>query len=100
VLWKNFLALTVMLSFSAPALLRVYGLSVCAIFRVGLKVVVLTRWVVVSHRCVMCRAEAHQLYARKPIFDAMGVQLVAVLNEYMDAEVSHWLLFPTSGDIK
>ncbi|CAM6081559.1 unnamed protein product [Calypogeia fissa] len=37
--------------------------------------------------CVMCRAEAHQLYARKPIFDAMGVQLVAVLNEYIDAEV-------------
>ncbi|XP_024541399.1 uncharacterized protein LOC9656287 isoform X2 [Selaginella moellendorffii] len=37
--------------------------------------------------CVMCRAEAHQLYARKPIFDAMGVHLVAVLGEYMEAEV-------------
>ena len=38
-------------------------------------------------RCVMCRAEAHQLYARKPIFDAMGVQLVVCLNEHNDAEV-------------
>lgn len=37
--------------------------------------------------CVMCRAEAHQLYARKPIFDAMGIQLVVVLNEHIDAEV-------------
>ncbi|KAG0615394.1 hypothetical protein M758_5G037900 [Ceratodon purpureus] len=37
--------------------------------------------------CVMCRAEAHQLYSRKPIFDAMGIQLVACLNEYIDAEV-------------
>lgn len=35
----------------------------------------------------MCRAEAHQLYARKPIFDAMGIQLVVVLNEHIDAEV-------------
>lgn len=42
-------------------------------------------------RCVMCRAEAHQLYARKPIFDAMGIQLVAVLNEHIDSEVkSFW----------
>jgi hypothetical protein len=38
-------------------------------------------------RCVMCRAEAHQLYARKPIFDAMGIQLVVCLNEHIDAEV-------------
>jgi hypothetical protein len=37
--------------------------------------------------CVMCRAEAHQLYARKPIFDAMGIQLVVCLNEHIDAEV-------------
>ncbi|XP_024375270.1 uncharacterized protein [Physcomitrium patens] len=37
--------------------------------------------------CVMCRAEAHQLYSRKPIFDAMGVQLVLVLHEHIDAEV-------------
>lgn len=44
--------------------------------------------------CVMCRAEAHQLYSRKPIFDAMGVQLVAVLNELIDAEVkSFWPRF-------
>jgi hypothetical protein len=35
----------------------------------------------------MCRAEAHQLYARKPIFDAMGIQLVVCLNEHIDAEV-------------
>ena len=38
-------------------------------------------------RCVMCRAEAHQLYSRKPIFDALGIQLVAVINEHIDAEV-------------
>lgn len=38
-------------------------------------------------RCVMCRAEAHQLYSRKPIFDAMGIQLMAVINEHIDAEV-------------
>ncbi|CAN0923490.1 Peroxiredoxin-like 2A [Linum grandiflorum] len=37
--------------------------------------------------CIMCRAEAHQLYARKPIFDAMGVQLFAVLHEYIESEV-------------
>eukprot|EP00249_Psilotum_nudum_P011137 c22984_g3_i2 orf=148-1458(+) len=37
--------------------------------------------------CVMCRAEAHQLYARKPIFDALGVQLVAVLHELIEEEV-------------
>ncbi|CAK9268961.1 unnamed protein product [Sphagnum jensenii] len=37
--------------------------------------------------CVMCRGEAHQLYARKPIFDAMGVQLVVVLNENIESEV-------------
>jgi len=27
------------------------------------------------------------LYARKPIFDAMGIQLVVCLNEHIDAEV-------------
>lgn len=44
--------------------------------------------------CVMCRAEAHQLYSRKPIFDALGVQLVAVLNEQIDSEVrSFWPRF-------
>ncbi|CAM6017906.1 unnamed protein product [Sphagnum balticum] len=37
--------------------------------------------------CVMCRAEAHQLYARKPIFDGMGIQLVVCVNEHIDAEV-------------
>jgi hypothetical protein len=37
--------------------------------------------------CVVSRAEAHQLYARKPKFDARGVQLVAALNEYIDPEV-------------
>ncbi|CAM6026350.1 unnamed protein product [Sphagnum balticum] len=37
--------------------------------------------------CIMCRGEAHQLYARKPIFDAMGVQLVVVLNEHIESEV-------------
>ncbi|XP_060669066.1 uncharacterized protein LOC107429117 isoform X1 [Ziziphus jujuba] len=37
--------------------------------------------------CIMCRAEAHQLYAKKPIFDALGVQLIAVLHENIDSEV-------------
>ncbi|KAJ7554293.1 hypothetical protein O6H91_06G134000 [Diphasiastrum complanatum] len=37
--------------------------------------------------CVMCRAEAHQLYARKALFDSMGIQLIAVLNEFIEAEV-------------
>lgn len=36
----------------------------------------------------MCRAEAHKLYARKPIFDALGIQLYAVLHENIEAEVS------------
>lgn len=35
----------------------------------------------------MCRAEAHQLYAKKPIFDALGVQLFAVLHEHIEPEV-------------
>lgn len=37
--------------------------------------------------CIMCRAEAHQLYSRKPIFDAMGFQLIAVLHEQIEPEV-------------
>ncbi|XP_039141792.1 uncharacterized protein LOC120279025 [Dioscorea cayenensis subsp. rotundata] len=37
--------------------------------------------------CIMCRAEAHQLYARKPIFDVLGVQLIAVLHEQIESEV-------------
>ncbi|XP_077222654.1 uncharacterized protein LOC143856345 [Tasmannia lanceolata] len=37
--------------------------------------------------CIMCRAEAHQLYARKPIFDALGFQLIAVIHEQIDSEV-------------
>ncbi|KAL8533545.1 hypothetical protein ACS0TY_009805 [Phlomoides rotata] len=37
--------------------------------------------------CIMCRAEAHQLYAKKPIFDALGIQLIAVLHEHIEAEV-------------
>ncbi|GMN42086.1 hypothetical protein TIFTF001_011298 [Ficus carica] len=37
--------------------------------------------------CIMCRAEAHQLYAKKPIFDALGVQLYAVLHEHIESEV-------------
>lgn len=35
----------------------------------------------------MCRAEAHQLYARKPVFDALGFQLIAVLHEQIEQEV-------------
>ncbi|KAL2349084.1 hypothetical protein Fmac_003084 [Flemingia macrophylla] len=37
--------------------------------------------------CIMCRAEAHQLYSRKAIFDALGVQLFAVLHEQIESEV-------------
>ncbi|TKY69491.1 PRX-like2 domain-containing protein [Spatholobus suberectus] len=37
--------------------------------------------------CIMCRAEAHQLYSRKPLFDALGVQLFAVLHEQIESEV-------------
>uniref|UniRef100_A0A6V7QX73 Peroxiredoxin-like 2A n=1 Tax=Ananas comosus var. bracteatus TaxID=296719 RepID=A0A6V7QX73_ANACO len=37
--------------------------------------------------CIMCRAEAHQLYARKPVFDALGFQLIAVLHEQIEQEV-------------
>ncbi|KAJ1412071.1 Thioredoxin-like superfamily [Sesbania bispinosa] len=37
--------------------------------------------------CIMCRAEAHQLYSRKPLFDALGVQLYAVLHEDIESEV-------------
>lgn len=40
----------------------------------------------------MCRAEAHKLYARKPIFDALGIQLYAVLHEHIEAEVCSELL--------
>lgn len=35
----------------------------------------------------MCRAEAHQLYSKKPIFDALGIQLFAVLHEHIESEV-------------
>ncbi|XVE91694.1 hypothetical protein REPUB_Repub01dG0032700 [Reevesia pubescens] len=37
--------------------------------------------------CIMCRAEAYQLYAKKPIFDALGVQIFAVLHEHIESEV-------------
>ncbi|KAF2312762.1 hypothetical protein GH714_039938 [Hevea brasiliensis] len=37
--------------------------------------------------CIMCRAEAHQLYTKKPIFDALGIKLIAVLHEYIESEV-------------
>ncbi|KAG9133521.1 hypothetical protein Leryth_019446 [Lithospermum erythrorhizon] len=37
--------------------------------------------------CIMCRAEAHQLYSKKPLFDALGVQLIAVLHECIESEV-------------
>lgn len=40
--------------------------------------------------CIMCRAEAHQLYSRKPIFDALGFQLVAVLHEEIEPEVKEF----------
>ncbi|XP_031481726.1 uncharacterized protein LOC116251539 isoform X1 [Nymphaea colorata] len=37
--------------------------------------------------CIMCRAQAHQFYSRKPVFDAMGVQLIAVLHQQIESEV-------------
>ncbi|XP_020966942.1 uncharacterized protein LOC107629176 isoform X4 [Arachis ipaensis] len=37
--------------------------------------------------CIMCRAEAHKLFSQKPIFDALGVQLFAVLHEHIEAEI-------------
>ncbi|KAK8916532.1 hypothetical protein KSP39_PZI023078 [Platanthera zijinensis] len=40
--------------------------------------------------CIMCRAEAHQLYSRKPIFDALGFQLVAVFHEQIESEVKEF----------
>ncbi|PKA55833.1 Thioredoxin-like protein AAED1, chloroplastic [Apostasia shenzhenica] len=40
--------------------------------------------------CIMCRAEAHQLYSRKPMFDALGFQLIAVLHEQLESEVKEF----------
>ncbi|XP_071717345.1 uncharacterized protein [Rutidosis leptorrhynchoides] len=37
--------------------------------------------------CIMCRAEAHKLYSKKPIFDALGINLFAVLHEQIESEV-------------
>ncbi|XP_031121718.1 uncharacterized protein LOC116024847 [Ipomoea triloba] len=37
--------------------------------------------------CIMCRAEAHQLYSKKPIFDSLGIKLIAVIHEYIESEV-------------
>lgn len=36
----------------------------------------------------MCRAEAHKLYSKKPIFDSLGINLFAVLHEHIESEVS------------
>ncbi|MQM22727.1 hypothetical protein Taro_055784 [Colocasia esculenta] len=40
--------------------------------------------------CIMCRAEAHQLYTRKPIFEALGFQMIAVLHEHIESEVTYF----------
>lgn len=45
----------------------------------------------------MCRAEAHQLYSRKPIFDALGFQLVSVLHEQIDSEVIFIMIISLSS---
>ncbi|KAK7309924.1 hypothetical protein RJT34_07055 [Clitoria ternatea] len=37
--------------------------------------------------CIMCRAEAHQVYSRKAMFDALGVQLFTILHEHIESEV-------------
>lgn len=50
------------------------------------------------NRCIMCRAEAHQLYAKKPIFDALGVQLYAVLHEHIESEVFATILLTLSNN--
>lgn len=44
----------------------------------------------------MCRAEAHQIYARKPIFDALGFQLFAVIHEHIESEVFMKILDPST----
>ncbi|XP_031481730.1 uncharacterized protein LOC116251539 isoform X5 [Nymphaea colorata] len=46
-----------------------------------------TNWNGSELRCIMCRAQAHQFYSRKPVFDAMGVQLIAVLHQQIESEV-------------
>ncbi|KAJ8760569.1 hypothetical protein K2173_015236 [Erythroxylum novogranatense] len=47
--------------------------------------------------CIMCRAEAHQLYAKKPIFDGLGVRLYAVLHENIESEVRNMEFFKALG---
>ncbi|WOH15398.1 hypothetical protein DCAR_0934936 [Daucus carota subsp. sativus] len=37
--------------------------------------------------CIMCRAEAHKINLNKPIFDALGIQLYAVIQEQIESEV-------------
>ncbi|XP_074336582.1 uncharacterized protein LOC141673736 [Apium graveolens] len=37
--------------------------------------------------CIMCRAEAHKINVSKPIFDALGIQLYAVVQEQIESEV-------------
>lgn len=48
----------------------------------------------------MCRAEAHRLYARKSIFDSLGIQLVAILNEQIDFEVRNRVAEEYLGPMK
>ncbi|KAG0452040.1 hypothetical protein HPP92_026164 [Vanilla planifolia] len=40
--------------------------------------------------CIICRAEAHRLYSRKPVFDALGFQLVVVLHELIESQVKEF----------
>lgn len=47
----------------------------------------------------MCRAEAHQLYTRKPVFDALGFQLFAVIHEHIESEVFIKLQAPSTHQI-
>lgn len=44
-----------------------------------------------KYRCIMCRAEAHKINVSKPIFDALGIQLYAVVQEQIESEVCYYI---------
>ena len=39
---------------------------------------------------VLCREEAQNLWAKKPDFDKLGVRLVAVFKEWLQAEIDEF----------
>lgn len=66
----------------------------CLYLYMKVKFAVILMFLEHENRCIMCRAEAHQLYSRKAIFDALGVQLFVVLHEHIDSEVFAYILQP------